>query len=106
VGIGIGIVLIAVGAVLTWAVTADAEGLDVNAIGVILMVVGALAVLLSLLVFERWSPVRRRRAYVAEGPRDVVVEDRAVEREVVVERPVRRTTVVEEDDVGPGPPGP
>ena len=102
-GIGIGIVLIAVGAVLTWAVTADAEGIDVNVVGVILMVVGLLAVLLSLLFFERWSPVRRRRASVADGPRDVVVE-RDAPREVVVERPVHRTTIVEDDDVGPAPP--
>ena len=92
-GIGIGIVLIAVGAILTWGVTADAEGVDVNAVGVILMVVGVIALLLSLLFFERWSPVRRRRVLVDEGP------------DVVVERPVRRTTVVE-DDVPPGPPAP
>lgn len=98
-GIGIGIVLIAVGAILTWGVTADAEGLDVNAVGVILMVVGAISLLLSLLFFERWSPVRRRRMVVDDG-RDVVVE-----RPAVVERPVRRTTVVE-DDVPPGPPAP
>ena len=95
-GIGIGIVVIAVGAILTWGVTADAEGLDVNAVGVILMVVGAISLLLSLLFFERWSPVRRRRMVVDDG-RDVVVE-----RPAVVERPVRRTTVVE-DDVPPAP---
>jgi hypothetical protein len=89
VGIGIGIVLIAVGAILTWGVTADAEGVDVTAVGVILMVVGAISLLLSLLVFERWSPVRRRRTYVDDRP------------DVVVERPVRRTTVVEDD--GPPP---
>ena len=92
-GIGIGIVLIAVGAILTWGVTADAEGVDVNAVGVILMVVGVIALLLSLLLFERWSPVRRRRGVADDG------------RDVVVERPVRRTTVVE-DDVAPGPPAP
>ena len=98
-GIGIGIVVIAVGAILTWGVTADAEGLDVNAVGVILMVVGAISLLLSLLFFERWSPVRRRQM-VVDDVRDVVVE-----RPAVVERPVRRTTVVE-DDVPPGPPAP
>jgi hypothetical protein len=50
-GIGIGIVLIAIGAILTWGVTADAEGVDVNAVGVILMIVGLISLLLSLLFF-------------------------------------------------------
>jgi hypothetical protein len=100
-GIGIGIVLIAIGAILTWGVTADAEGVDVNAVGVILMIVGLISLLLSLLFFERWSPIRRRRVLVDHGP-DTVVE-RPVDR--TVERPARRTTVVEEDDdVAPGPP--
>jgi hypothetical protein len=36
-GIGVSLLLIAVGAVLTWAVTATTSGLDVNAVGVILM---------------------------------------------------------------------
>ena len=69
-GIGLGIVLIAVGAILTWAVTADAEGVDVNTVGVILMVVGAVALLLSLLLFESWSPYRRRRTTYVEGTDD------------------------------------
>jgi len=100
VGIGIGIVLIAAGAILTWGVTADAEGVDVNAVGVILMVVGAISLLISLLFLGSWAPARRRRTVVDDG-RDVMVE-----RPAAVERPVRRTTIVEEDDVPPGPPGP
>ena len=92
-GISVSILLIAVGAILTWGVTAEAEGLDVNAIGVILMIVGALGLVLSLLFWSSWGGFRRRTAYV---------EDRAAP----VEPAPRRRTVVEEDDVAPGPPPP
>ena len=67
-GISVSILLIAVGAILTWGVTADAEGLDVNAIGVILMIVGVLGLLLSML----WLSSARRRDTVVE--RDRVIE--------------------------------
>ena len=67
-GISVSILLIAVGAILTWGVTADAEGLDVNAIGVILMIVGVLGLLLSML----WLSSARRRDTVVE--RDRIVE--------------------------------
>ena len=40
-GIGVSLILIAVGAILTWAVETSVSGLDVNAVGVILMIVGA-----------------------------------------------------------------
>ena len=42
-GIGVSLILIAVGAILTWAVNASVSGVDINAIGVILMIVGARA---------------------------------------------------------------
>lgn len=51
--IGISMFLIAVGAVLTFAVTTQAEGFNINTAGWILMAVGALGVLLSLLVLGR-----------------------------------------------------
>ena len=37
-GVGVGLILIAFGAILTWAVNAEVSGLDVTAIGVILLV--------------------------------------------------------------------
>ena len=40
-GIGVSLLLIAIGAILTWAVSADVSGIDINTVGVILMVVGA-----------------------------------------------------------------
>lgn len=78
-GIGTSIFLIAVGAILKYAVTANVEGVDVSTVGVILMVVGVVGLLLSALWMTIWAD--RRRAVVAEdGP---VVRDRVVERDVV-----------------------
>ena len=94
-GISVSILLIAVGAILTWGVTADAEGLDVNAIGVILMIVGLLGLVISLIFWSSWGGFRRRAAYV-EGAAPVRTAPVAP----------RRTTVVEEEDVAPGPPPP
>ena len=91
-GIAVSILLIAVGAVLTWGVTAEAEGLDVNNIGVILLIVGILGLVISMIFWSSWGGLHRRTTYVEGG---------AV-------RPAgrRRATVIEEDEVAPGPPGP
>ncbi len=94
-GISVSILLIAVGAILTWGVTAEAEGLDVNAIGVILMIVGLLGLVISMIFWSSWGGFRRRAAYVEGGP----------VRTTTTAAP-RRTTVVEEQDVAPGPPPP
>ena len=51
-GIGVSIILIAAGAILTWAVNASVSGLELQTIGVILMVVGAIGLLMSLIF---WS---------------------------------------------------
>jgi hypothetical protein len=67
-GIGASLFLIAVGAICYWALDFDIAGLDIDAIGVILMVVGALGLVLSLLFWSSFSPYNRRR--------DVVVRDR------------------------------
>ena len=95
-GIGVSILLIAAGAILTWGVTAEAEGLDVNAIGVILLIVGILGLVLSMIFWQSWGGFRRRTEYVEGGP----------VRRRVADTGRRRRTVVEEEDVAPGPPGP
>jgi hypothetical protein len=96
-GLSVSIVLIAIGAILTWGVTAEAEGLDVNAIGVILMVVGALGLLLSLAFWSSWGGFGGRR-------RTAVYDDGVAARRA----PGARRTVVEEEELAPppGPPGP
>ncbi|HEX3325789.1 MAG TPA: DUF6458 family protein [Actinomycetota bacterium] len=74
-GIGVSLFLIAVGAILTFAVnvTTSGSGIDLNTVGVILMIVGGIGLLLSLLFwssFAPWGPGRRRE--------ETVVRDREV----------------------------
>jgi hypothetical protein len=56
VGIGVGLFLVAAGAVLSFAVDATVSGLNINTVGVILMIVGAVGVVLDLAIF---APRRR-----------------------------------------------
>jgi beta-lactamase regulating signal transducer with metallopeptidase domain len=69
-GIGVSLILIAAGAVLTWAVNATVSGLNIHTIGVILMIVGIVGLLLSLMFWSSWGGAGygRRRTYVDEGP--------------------------------------
>jgi len=76
-GIGFSLFLIATGAVLAFAVNAQVSGLELQTIGLILMVIGGLGLVLTLLFWSDFSPYRRRDRAV-DG--DVVYEER---REVV-----------------------
>jgi len=72
-GLGVGIFLIAVGAVLAFAVHSTSGAVDVHTVGWILMLVGLLGVLLSLIFWQSWAgpgywTARRRTTYVDEGP--------------------------------------
>jgi hypothetical protein len=57
--VGTSIFLIALGAVLKFAVTATVAGIDIQTAGVILMVVGLIGLVLSLLQMMVWSDRRR-----------------------------------------------
>jgi hypothetical protein len=61
--LGTGIVLIALGAILAFAVNVQLSGLDLQVVGWILMAVGALGVVVELAV---WAP-RRRRVVHTDG---------------------------------------
>ena len=75
-GIGISVFLIAVGAVLAFAVDVTASGVDLDTIGVILMIVGAIGLVASLVIWGGWS----RPAPMAD---DGYVEEPAGARRVV-----------------------
>jgi hypothetical protein len=79
-GIGTSIFLIALGAVLKYAVTASVEGIDLNVVGVILMVAGIVGLLLSLLWMTIWADRTRGRGVARDG---VVREREVVDRDVV-----------------------
>ncbi len=85
-GIGFSILLLAVGAILTFAVDATLAGLDIRVVGIILMAAGALGVILTMVVF---TPRRNRSVtstHSVEGagtPVDPTVgATRVVDREV------------------------
>ena len=59
--IGTSLLLIAIGAILKYAVTADVEGFDIQTCGVILMLIGILGLILSLLYTFVWSDGAQRR---------------------------------------------
>ena len=75
-GIGTSLFLFAVGAILKYAVTTDVSGIDLDVVGVILMIVGAVGFVLSLFWITMYAD-RRRGA---------VVEREVVDRPVVRER--------------------
>jgi Domain of unknown function (DUF6458) len=54
-GIGVSILLIAVGAVLAFAVHVSTSGFNLHTIGWILLIVGAVGVLLSLIFWSSWG---------------------------------------------------
>lgn len=71
-GIGVSVFLIAIGAILSFAIEVSADGVNLDTVGVILMIVGAIGLLTSLLFLSSFSPYHR-------GGRDeVVVRDREV----------------------------
>ena len=78
-GIGTSIFLIAVGAILKFAVNADVSGIEISTVGVILMIVGAIGLLISLLYMTMWAD-RRRGTVAAEQPAEVVRERQYVDR--------------------------
>jgi hypothetical protein len=70
-GIGVSLNLIAAGAILTWAVEATVSGVNIHAVGVILLVVGAVGLLISLAFWSSWGagvPGSRRRTTTIEEP--------------------------------------
>lgn len=67
-GIGGSLVLIALGAILYWAVSAEAEGFDINMIGLILLIVGVIGLVLTLILTASTG--------TTDGDRDVTVIER------------------------------
>jgi hypothetical protein len=97
-GIVISLVLITFGAILTWGVNASDGSVDVNVVGVVLMVVGLIVFLISLVLWRTWWGAGFWAPAYGADPDAPVVRRR-------VYRPARRrTTYVEEEP--PPPPGP
>ncbi len=65
-GIGASVFLIAIGAILAFAVNLSVSGLDLSTIGVILMIVGAIGLVVSMVTFGGWGGWGGRRTTVVE----------------------------------------
>jgi hypothetical protein len=83
-GVGTSIVLIAAGAILRFAVSVTTTGFNLHSIGLILMIVGALALVLSLFFWSSWGGFggagggyRRQRRVTKDGAGGFVEEERA-----------------------------
>ena len=70
-GISVGLLLFAVGAVLRFAVSKEVNGLDLQVVGVILMIVGVVGALASALFWSSFSPYDRRQRPAVVRERDV-----------------------------------
>jgi Flp pilus assembly protein protease CpaA len=69
VGLGVSIFLIALGAILAFAVSAEVAGVDIQTVGWILLVVGIIGLVLSMIFWSSWGGSGgRRRTYVEDGP--------------------------------------
>ena len=75
--VGFSLFLIAVGAILRYATTLDVEGVQIDEVGLILMIVGAVGFVISLLYELVWAGERsryyrfwERNRYPPPGPED------------------------------------
>ena len=75
-GISLSILLIAVGAVLAWAVDYEVSGIDLQVAGIILVVVGAIGFVASLVFWSSWGGFGRRDASAGGGGQNTTVVDR------------------------------
>ena len=77
-GLGVSLILIAVGAILAWAVDVTTSGVNLNTVGYILMAVGIAGALLSMVFWSSWAGpgyFSRRRVVDDGAPRRRVIEE-------------------------------
>jgi len=94
-GFVVSLLIIAVGAILTWGVNDTSNAVNLNVVGVVLICVGLVGFILTLFFWESWwGPGYFRRTRYASSP--------GYDYGPAPWR--RRGYVVEEEDVPPGPP--
>jgi hypothetical protein len=107
-GLPVSLILIAVGAILAFAVHQDPNpSVDIDVVGWVLLIVGLVGLLLSLLWWERWGPGYWgwHRDYAAAGPGNGRYPRRFRYGYGPGRGYGRSRTIVEEDEQAPpGPP--
>jgi hypothetical protein len=71
-GTAVSLLMIAAGAILTWAVTATVAGISIHTVGIILIVVGAVGLVLSIVFWSSWGGFSG--ASRADGSSTTVIE--------------------------------
>ncbi len=59
-GVGISIFLLALGAILAFAVTGEVSGIDIDVVGFVLMAVGVVGIIISLVLMNQRSNTSHR----------------------------------------------
>jgi hypothetical protein len=75
-GFGTSIVVIAVGAILRFAVSVTTTGFNLHTIGLILIIVGIVSLVLSITFWNSWGGYRRQRRVTLDGTGGYVEEER------------------------------
>jgi hypothetical protein len=80
-GVGTSILLIAVGAILRFAVSVTATGFNLHAIGLILLIVGIVGLVISMFFWSSWGGFggrgyHRERRVASDGAGGFIEEDR------------------------------
>lgn len=91
--IGASLLLIAIGAILKFAVTKHFSGINIQTVGVVLMIIGIVGLVFELIL---WGT--RRRTTVIQSPAAPYVDPRMMGTPVVDPRVPTRTTYVEPRD--------
>ncbi len=78
----LGIVLLVAGAIITFAIEREADGVDIRAIGWIMMAGGGLALLVALIQGAGWMTARKTQfhteRHVSDDGRHVIEESQSV----------------------------
>jgi Domain of unknown function (DUF6458) len=98
IGIGVNVFLIVLGAILAFATHVSSSGIDLNVVGVVLIVAGLIGLLITFLI---WGPRRR-----VDSVGDPLVDEATVVRRPVIRRRrvISQPSVVEERRVYEDPP--
>ena len=96
-GIILSLILMAVGAILTWGVNSSGGSINIDVVGIVLMVVGFVLFLISLLLWRSgWGP-----GFWEWAP-EPYADGASVRRRAY--RPTRRRTTYVEEEPPAGPP--
>jgi hypothetical protein len=71
-GIGVSIFLLAVGAILTFALNAEVSGINLDTVGIILMIVGVIGLIMSAMFWSTWGGFNNRSERTVVRDREVL----------------------------------